>query len=371
MPRTVSFAALLALPLVKSQATICDSVKPLSTILTERLNTVSRDPSKCRPGVDTSCQLPVPRLSSSNGDASFAWFGCPAGCELEGSLLAVCAGTSIPWEFNSGNDTVEEQAPFCVECGPGYKRDETTNKPMPDEKPKCSPCPAGEYTHEYGATKCWTCPTPGVTCQDGTMQVMPGWWFDSQSEADAKGVRVSANTEMYKCAVEGLTGSCSPGYGKKLLEGVSVLCSLGYKQDSALCGGCADFDSQGPLRYMRNGDSCAECRPLVEVIIITVCLCIAMVLILVYVLAWHNLDVKVGDHSVVYQKLVLSNLQMIGSLGTFKARGTDLFYLIISRPSAAAGGSISGAFFIKCLYGSAVRFARSPSNLFNFKVCTP
>lgn len=118
---------------------------------------------------------------------------------------------------------------------------------------------------------------------------------------------------------------------------------------------------------MRNGEVCAECWSAWIVILVTVSLGTVIVAVLVYVLAWHNLNVKVGDHSVVYQKLVLSNLQMIGSLGTFKARGTALFNELVSRPSAAAGGSISGSFFIKCLNGSAVRLhvivVPSPSNL--------
>ena len=56
----------------------------------------------------------------------------------------------------------------------------------------------------------------------------------------------------------------------------------------------------------------------------------------------------------MYQKLLFSYLQMLGVLGIFKARGTSAFQAAIGQPASLAGGAITTAVFIKCLFMSPV-----------------
>ena len=54
------------------------------------------------------------------------------------------------------------------------------------------------------------------------------------------------------------------------------------------------------------------------------------------------------------QKLGVSHVQMLGVLGIFKAKGTQVFNEIMSRPSEIVGGSVSSLLPIKCALGSQI-----------------
>ena len=197
-------------------------------------------------------------LPDSKGAVSFAWFGCPDGYELVGSLQAHCIGskpseTTEPWQFSSG------EVPYCSQCKPGTMRvkgelgnpafsdlgefdqyriwsaEGTSTLPTIDEKKKdqravCSVCAAQTYTHAYGATECWKCPEDGVICSDGVMKVSNGWWFDAEGEitksAEADGCRAlhvckEGVTNMRECAA---AGACLPS----IAGGGAVVCVKGY-----------------------------------------------------------------------------------------------------------------------------------------------
>ena len=320
-------------------------------------------------------------MQAETSRVRFAWFGCPDGFELKGALQAYCVGgevgqttvTSTEWTYSGAT-------PYCSKCRAGYERapqvllninvyrtpqgfeqyremdkadfeeGSQTGPPQQhvllkegplynrrDQRAICTACPAGSHTHDRGAIECWECPKEGVTCSDGVMKVKEGWWYES-----AKGKRkVESDTKMQECAGAGFCKIGSDGAS-------AVECAKGY--EGALCGGC-NYKEE---RYMPDGEKCSRCWAQWITILVSSGIFVALVVVLVYVLGFHNLNLKVGDHSVVYQKLILSNLQMIGALGMFKARGTAQFNTIVSRPAAAAGGSVSGAFFVKCIYGSAV-----------------
>ena len=54
------------------------------------------------------------------------------------------------------------------------------------------------------------------------------------------------------------------------------------------------------------------------------------------------------------QKIGISYLQMVGVLGIFKARGTQFFNDVVSRPSDIVGGSLTSLLPIKCALGSQI-----------------
>ena len=54
------------------------------------------------------------------------------------------------------------------------------------------------------------------------------------------------------------------------------------------------------------------------------------------------------------QKIGISHIQMVGVLGIFKARGTQVFNDVVSRPSDIVGGSLTSLLPIKCALGSQI-----------------
>ena len=373
---------------------------------------------------------PSHEAASTTDDLRFAWFGCPDGYELQGSLQAYCPvlterdpkcsdATPPTWTFSRGPGTT----PYCTQCKKGYMRSpQLTNgtvgdpinevystvdgfdphrtdgdkedippPPLPlalqDRRAVCTTCPSGEYTNDLGQTECWECPKVGLECRgDGTMHVKKDFWFKGRlADPDAReqdgallDVAVDQDTDFKACD----PGNCVEG-GNGL---VSVTCKEGHK--GALCGGC-DWDPSTGARYVVSGKSCAQCDEEWLVYVMLSAIALAIVAVLTYVLALHNLDIKVGDHSIVYQKLLLSNLQvrvytckhcmpallqcvlyldlassshsrepldlqMMGALGMMKARGTDFFNEVFSRPANQASGSISSVQFLKCVSGSNV-----------------
>ena len=54
------------------------------------------------------------------------------------------------------------------------------------------------------------------------------------------------------------------------------------------------------------------------------------------------------------QKIGISHIQMVGVLGIFKARGTQVFNDVVSRPSDIVGGSVTSLLPIKCALGSQI-----------------
>jgi hypothetical protein len=81
-------------------------------------------------------------------------------------------------------------------------------------------------------------------------------------------------------------------------------------------------------------------------------LCAVLIAIIIYLVGFHHFDVPLGVYTPTVQKLGLSFLQMLGMLGVFKARGTQVFNDVMSRPSHIVGGSITSLLPVKCLMGS-------------------
>ena len=76
------------------------------------------------------------------------------------------------------------------------------------------------------------------------------------------------------------------------------------------------------------------------------------VLLTLYLAIQHNFNVPIGVFMATVQKLGLSFLQMLGVLGIFKAKGTEVFNEVMSRPSELVGGSVTSVTFVKCTLNS-------------------
>ena len=338
----------------------------------------------------------VTYFDDDNGTVAAARFDCAAGYELKGEYLLLRARGTDPCEWRNLDEAGD---PSCKKCRVGHYRPAHAADAAP-ERARCVACPNEEYTHKNGSTKCWKCPTVGVTCTQGTFTIQPGWWFafsscpasddtphvcakrgrygedfsdsiegvpygdDRDITKDAFEERCSGKREpgtcMFKCKADGPRSFCAtteevlnevpPRLPAEGLE--RVKCRPGYT--GVMCGGC-EFEPPG-RRFMREGNKCTECLPLWQSILLLSGLGVAGFGFLFYILGFHNLTAKPFDHAVVYQKSLFSFFQMVGALGVLKAKGTAAFQQYITGPSTTMGGSFSRQTFLKCLYGSAVYF---------------
>ena len=71
-----------------------------------------------------------------------------------------------------------------------------------------------------------------------------------------------------------------------------------------------------------------------------------------YYTVFEDFDAPEGDYTSSALKLLMSHFQMLGVLGIFKAKGTDVFNEVMSRPAEIVGGSITSATFVKCAFNS-------------------
>ena len=127
---------------------------------------------------------------------------------------------------------------FLNTCPPGYEPDDTGTR--------CLPCTG--TAHSTGHFQpCRGCPLQGAICENGTLQLLEGY-FPAEgrylSTSDVSGV--NAGTMLYKCD--------TPAACRLTNMTLPYRCATGYR--GALCAAC-----DPALNYARSGTECLECWP--------------------------------------------------------------------------------------------------------------
>jgi hypothetical protein len=197
-----------------------------------------------------------------------------------------------------------------------------------------------------GSLTCEGCP-PGGNCSDAgstahSVVALPGWW------SPAQGKRLS----FYRCPFQGaclggnITGNTS----------VASRCNqdAGFS-DSTLCATCRPA-------FVREGDACVECPSTGMSVGLTV---LSFLGVVVFVCIKQEMVQKesepvVGevDASVIMsarrssvQRILLSYISVLASVGDFKARGPAFLRDLTGWASSASGGVSMGLYFVKCALG--------------------
>lgn len=223
----------------------------------------------------------------------------------------------------------------------------------------CDPCAPGRYS-DGGLGMCVECPAVGVRCRRGSLFIQPSYWVPP----DVAG-RIDETTQLYRCYND---ESCVTNQTSR-----TVSCSLGYK--GVLCGVCE-------AGYALQARRCAECWPNAVSWVVVFCVFVSVIGLVVY---WTLIrpvrlerQLKKLQQSAGYQlsptarmshtesgdvldaadvigrtrakvavRITLNYLQLLATLGRFRAHGTRAFHQIFDTGTAVASSPLELGSF-KC-----------------------
>ena len=236
---------------------------------------------------------------------------------------------------------------LCVPCPLG------SYGPRPGLQGSCWVCAAGWYASHEGSVACTPCPAAGVLCQNGLLQVLPGYWRPPPSTSTA--APLSNTSQLYRCpdpdaclavavagdrqtvnftaiaeyGKHGNTSWASDTRGKVLFVHE---CDVGYK--GPVCGVCAHG-------YAELGGTCTDCWD-TSLNIVMLLLCLLVMGGLAVVLIVRSRRPKSLSSMLV--RLLLDYLQLTWITGEFAARGPALFREILGFTSLSNGVSLDISF---------------------------
>ena len=200
----------------------------------------------------------------------------------------------------------------------------------------CTACSGTSYS-PGGLERCRECPRAGATCRNGRLTLHKDFYPASSAYMRGNAHNhqspplMSEATILYRCDVK---GSC-------LVSNHSALyfCAQGY--EGPLCGVCSDG-------YAKTGLYCSECWPQwVSSAVISMAV-ILILLILSYIALFRKTS-KPSAWKIIL-RITLSYIQMLSSLGQFRAKATETVQQIFGLADAV-GNSVFGTGPIHCTFG--------------------
>ena len=128
-------------------------------------------------------------------------------------------------------------------------------------------------------------------------------------------------------------------------KGAAMVCNTKLGYEGPLCGAC-----RAP-EFTRSGRGCSKCWETAANVFAVIGLVLAIVTVVAYLVVQHDFAQPLGEYGGTVQKLAISHLQMLGVLGIFRARGTNVFNDVISRPAEVVGGSLTAVLPLRCALG--------------------
>ena len=277
--------------------------------------------------VDTTCEACIEgQFTSSTGLTSCS--DCQQGEYLP--LKDITTATACK-ACGVGNVSTSIKATACIGCGKGA---------VPDlNSAACDTCATGTYKFKT-ASKCSECPPSGVTCAGGVLTLEKKAWYPPSTAV------ITSTTEMHTCFND---ESC-----ETYDENSRVRCNIGKGYFGPLCGGCDRDNEQGVGFFTRSGLGCAKCWSDSLSWLAFLAIGLGVVFAMTYLDVHHTFAAPKGEYGATVQKILMSHLQMLGVLGIFKARGTQVFNDVINRPAEIVGGSFTSLMPIKCALKSQV-----------------
>ncbi|RYG57457.1 hypothetical protein EON66_00340 [archaeon] len=199
----------------------------------------------------------------------------------------------------------------------------------------CDQCNSGSYTDGKGELACIGCPQLLANCASGRLQLLPGYFITPQSityaNATTREIFISDALEVHPCFN---SEACEFDVQRRTFQ-----CAVGYT--GALCGVCdADDD------YMRLGEKCVGCPNKGTNVFIMFLLSFALVFVLVYLVLLRKANT--ADTTSIIMRIALTYIQALGSLGIYKARGTETFRRAMGL-AESVGASLFALGPVSCL----------------------
>lgn len=170
----------------------------------------------------------------------------------------------------------------------------------------CRACTPGTYS-EGGRMPCTQCPTSGVTCADGTLRLLPGWF-----RADGLTSRINDAT-LFLPAWNPAATMVRDDKNQRTFD-----CAEGYLQGSMTCGVC-----DTAAGYQRFGEACAKCPPRSQSVAILAGVMVAFLLLVAYV-ALKPVSATRSRGSTVL-RITLSYVQQLSAVVALQAVQGSLF----------------------------------------------
>ena len=289
--------------------------------------------SSARISFNTTCEsCATGRFGQSSKGTSTECTDCGLGKFAAKEKTTACM--ECPFNMVTG---IEYTASECKFCEDGQVIDEDSGG-----KIICKTCANGEYRSTPTVNKpatCINCPSRGAQCAGGMLKLDDTTWYDFSS---TKPLDESTNT--YTCFND---ESCMYDSSKSVLT-----CDVSKGYFGPLCGGCDRDNEQGHGFFTRSGRACAKCFESWLNWLAFVGIGLLVLSVLMYLVNLHSFAVARGEFAATVQKIAFSHLQMLGVLGIFKAKGTDVFNEVASRPAEVVGGSFTSLLPIKCALNS-------------------
>ena len=205
----------------------------------------------------------------------------------------------------------------------------------------CVGCTGATYSRG-GMEPCRECPPVGAWCRKGDLILQEGFYPAStaylwtSNAVEAEGARatnppMARDTVLYPCDVPTACLIANSSYGDY---------HCGHGHDGPLCAAC----SEG---YFKTGLHCSECwSPWVSILAIT-----ALILLTLSALSYITLFRKSSKPSTwkIIFRIMLSFIQMLSSLGQFRAKATEIVQQALGITDAV-GNSVFGLGPIQCTF---------------------
>ena len=219
----------------------------------------------------------------------------------------------------------------------------------------CSPCAGGAYrvgNAEAGdLPTCEECPARGTVCRNGKLTLERNAWYDFEKNAI-----ISSETKMHTCLndVCCLVSPAAVNAPAATTDAEMLACNVALGYFGPLCGACDRDNEQGHGFFTRSGQGCGECWLTQLTWFAVSAMALALLFVIGYFVVRHSFAASQGDYSATVQKVMISHLQMLGVLGIFKARGTEVFNDVVNRPAEIIVGSFTSMLPVKCALQSQI-----------------
>lgn len=204
-----------------------------------------------------------------------------------------------------------------------------------DPTSQCSlPCRAGTFSVD-GGLACQDCTTDAVSCADGTLKVLPDFWWPATSN-------FTVSLPFFKCRHGGVCLSARSLFVNATTP-PEPTCAEGHDSRSPLCSVCL------PGYASSGGDSvCHECWHPAASWVVTI-----LVVLLILLIAWAVVvrSGKGRSTSGVLLRIMINYIQVTFLFSKFKNTGIEVFYNIFSFPTSVGNGFSIDFFPVQCALG--------------------
>ena len=226
----------------------------------------------------------------------------------------------------------------------------------------CVPCTGARYS-DGGLHRCLPCPPAGAVCNDGSLQLLNGHYpadvravlapfapgatgfqgSPSSSSSSSSNTSSTASSIIAPITFDASTVlyACDQAHACRV-SNVSRLYSCAEGYTGPLCRAC-----DAALQYAKSGSECLRCWPDWVLVLFLVVAGLLLLCFMLYMALVRNSAAP--SELTIYVRMILSFVQMLSSLGQFKAKATQTIQAIFGVTDTV-GGTLFSFPPMECLF---------------------